>query len=220
MDVTQTTSPVSSSTTSSAASGAAAITSDFDTFLQMMTAQIQNQDPLNPIESTDFAVQLATFSGVEQQVLSNELLTQLTTDQSVAGLGDLAAWVGQEARATSFGYWGGSKVTIATEVAAGADGAQLLIRDANGVEVHRESMPIDASVLEWDGRNGDGTELPHGTYQFDVVNLEEGLPVSEQPAEVYSRVVEVRAEGGSNKIILQGGTAVLASEVTALRQPS
>ena len=50
------------------------ISSDFETFLRMLTVQMQNQDPLNPIQSSDFAVQLATFSGVEQQVRTNDLL--------------------------------------------------------------------------------------------------------------------------------------------------
>jgi flagellar basal-body rod modification protein FlgD len=55
-----------------------AISSDFNTFLRMLTVQMQNQDPLDPIDSADFAVQLATFSGVEQQVRTNELLGQLS----------------------------------------------------------------------------------------------------------------------------------------------
>jgi len=220
MDVTQTTSPLGSRSTATAESGAAAISSDFDTFLQMMTAQIQNQDPLNPIESTDFAVQLATFSGVEQQVLTNDLLTQMANDSSLTGLADFAGWVGQEARATSFGYWGGTNVTIATQVADGATGAQLLIRDENGAEVYREPMPIDATIIEWDGKDSDGKVLPHGAYQFDVVNLEDGTAVSEQPAQVYSRVVEVQANGGTNQIILEGGISVLASDISALRQPT
>ncbi|MEY5038566.1 MAG: flagellar basal body rod modification protein, partial [Pseudomonadota bacterium] len=66
-----TTSSVTSAGTTSAAptttSNKALISSDFDTFLKMLTAQMQNQDPLNPMDSTDYATQLATFSGVEQQ---------------------------------------------------------------------------------------------------------------------------------------------------------
>ena len=56
-----------------------ALASDFDTFLRMLTTQMQNQDPLNPIDSTDYATQLATFSGVEQQVRTNSLLADLGT---------------------------------------------------------------------------------------------------------------------------------------------
>ena len=59
--------PAFGGTSAGAADGsAAAESSDFETFLKMLTVQMQNQDPLNPVESTDYAVQLATFSGVEQ----------------------------------------------------------------------------------------------------------------------------------------------------------
>ena len=47
------------------------LSSDFETFLKMLTVQLENQDPLNPVDSADYAVQLATFSGVEQQVQTN-----------------------------------------------------------------------------------------------------------------------------------------------------
>lgn len=52
----------------------ASLSSDFEVFLQMLTAQMKYQDPLNPVDSTDYATQLATFSGVEQAVLTNDLL--------------------------------------------------------------------------------------------------------------------------------------------------
>ena len=54
------------------------IGSDFDTFLKLLTTQMKNQDPLNPIDSTDYATQLATFSGVEQQTRTNQLLESLS----------------------------------------------------------------------------------------------------------------------------------------------
>ena len=74
-----TTSAITSSLsqTSTTASTRSQISSDFDTFLKMLTAQMQNQDPFNPIDSTDYATQLATFSGVEQQTRTNDLLTNL-----------------------------------------------------------------------------------------------------------------------------------------------
>lgn len=80
------------------ASAKDAINSDFETFLIMLTTQMQNQDPLNPIDSSDFAVQLATFSSVEQQVKTNDLLTSLGQQFELMGLSQLAGWVGMEAR--------------------------------------------------------------------------------------------------------------------------
>ena len=75
------------------------INSDFETFLKMLTTQLKNQDPLNPIESSDFAVQLATFSSVEQQVMTNDLLTGLSGQMGQMGMAQLASWVGMEERA-------------------------------------------------------------------------------------------------------------------------
>ena len=64
----------------------------------MMTVQMENQDPLNPMESSEFAVQLATFSGVEQQIRTNDLLASMIASQTAGGLAELANWVGMEAR--------------------------------------------------------------------------------------------------------------------------
>lgn len=68
------------------------INADFQTFLRMLTTQLQNQDPMNPMESSDFSVQLATFSGVEQQVMTNQLLTSLSARME---LSELSSWHGR-----------------------------------------------------------------------------------------------------------------------------
>ena len=77
----------------------ALIDSDFETFLRMLTVQLQNQDPLDPIDNSEYAVQLATFSGVEQQVKTNDLLETLGSQLGVMGMSELAGWVGKQARA-------------------------------------------------------------------------------------------------------------------------
>ena len=65
------------STASSETKNTPQIGGDFTTFLEMLTVQLKNQDPMNPMESSDFAVQLATFSSVEQQVQTNDLLKEI-----------------------------------------------------------------------------------------------------------------------------------------------
>ena len=89
-----------------------AISSDFNTFLRMLTVQMKNQDPLDPIDSADYAVQLATFSGVEQQVKTNDLLAALSGQMAISGLAEMAGWVGREARAAMPGSFDGSPITI------------------------------------------------------------------------------------------------------------
>ena len=135
-----------------------AISSDFETFLKMLTVQMQNQDPLNPIESSDYAVQLATFSGVEQQVLTNDLLTSLGAQLSASGMADMASWVGMEARAVASAQFDGTNpVTLAPNPVAVADRAEVVVRDAWGTEVQRFEISVTDDTIEWDGTTGSGT---------------------------------------------------------------
>lgn len=221
MDISQTTTAftTSTATASNDVSSASAISSDFDTFLTMLTVQLENQDPLNPVDSSDYAMQLATFSGVEQQVQTNDLLNQMIAENSAAGLAEMAGWVGNEARVSAQGYWGGDDVTIVPDLSIGADDAQLLVRNAAGTEVARTSVATDGAAFAWDGKGSDGAALPYGSYRFDIVSYQDGAAISEAPAEVYSTVTEVRSIDGSTSIVLQGGTVVPSSDVSALRAP-
>src|SRR5690606_25523957 len=118
---------VTSATTQSPTPGQATpkqgtlIDSDFETFLVMLTTQMQNQDPLNPIQSSDYAAQLATFSGVEQQVKTNTLLESLSTQLGLSGMAQMAAWVGMEARVTAPVLFEGTPLTLYPAPADGTD---------------------------------------------------------------------------------------------------
>ncbi len=106
--------------------------SDYTTFLKMLTTQMQNQDPLNPIESTDFAIQLATFSGVEQQVQTNQLLSGLAAQFSLLGMAQLSGWVGQEARTTADVWFDGRAIALTPDAAPAADNLVLNVTGCIG----------------------------------------------------------------------------------------
>ena len=164
MDVTATSSATSSYGSTGSASAPGAISSDFNTFLRMLTVQMQNQDPLNPIESSDYAVQLATFSGVEQQVRTNQLLDAMATQFSLMGMSQLAGWVGQEARAAAPVWFSGAPVTLSPNPVASADRAVLVVRDAAGNTVSREDVPMSSEPYHWLGGDATGDPLPDGRY--------------------------------------------------------
>ena len=107
---------------------------DFQTFLKMLTTQIKNQDPLNPMEGSDFAVQLATFSGVEQQVRTNDLLAQIAA-HSAGSLSAVSQWIGKEVRTTDPVAFDGSPLTLTIDHAPDADGVTLVTYDAAGTVV-------------------------------------------------------------------------------------
>jgi flagellar basal-body rod modification protein FlgD len=202
-----------------AGAGPAAISSDFETFLRMLTVQMQNQDPLNPIESSDFAVQLATFSGVEQQVLTNDLLRTLSGDMGAGpALSDYAAWVGMDARTAAPVDFDGAPVDLSLLSHPSADTGWLVVRDAMGNVVQERQVAPGTSDLGWDGSAPGSAPLPPGRYSLSVRWLDDGATLAEWPVESYQRVSEVRlAPGGQVEIVLHGGAAVEADGVTAVR---
>ncbi len=193
---------------------------DYQMFLRMLTAQATNQDPLNPIDSSDYATQLATFSGVEQQVKTNDLLTALAAQMGTQGMAQMASWVGKEARAPVAAHFTGTPITIAPNPASAADKVELVVKNAAGVEVQRTTIPVSANTMEWAGVGADGTPLPNGNYSFTVESSVAGQVILTEPADVYSTIQEVRSEGGQTILILSGDVAVSSSQVSALRDPA
>ncbi len=210
--------PSATPATPAAAPPRGVISSDFNTFLRMLTVQMQNQDPLDPIDSADYAVQLATFSGVEQQVKTNELLGALSGQLALSGLSEMASWVGREVRAAMPARFDGAPITLSPNPVATADAAELIVRDAGGREVSRSRIPVSAEPIEWAGVGADGTPMAPGLYRFEVVSLSAGQVLRTDPAEVYAKVTEVRAEGGKTVLVLEGGVTVASDAVTAMRQ--
>ena len=196
------------------------ITSDFETFLLMLTTQLENQDPLNPIESQDFAVQLATFSGVEQQVLTNDLLEGLTGALGASDLAQLAGWVGMEARVTAPVFFDGSPVDIAVEPVPGSDHAELIVRDSLGREVAREGVPTQAGTYAWVGTMADGQPLPDGIYTLELASINQGEVTGITTVPHYARVSEARQGVDGIELVVSGGSVVSSASVSALREPA
>ncbi|MEO1152281.1 MAG: flagellar hook capping FlgD N-terminal domain-containing protein [Pseudomonadota bacterium] len=204
-------------TQQSAQSGAASLSSDFETFLKMLTVQMENQDPLNPIQSSDFAVQLATFSGVEQQVRTNDLLSGLTERLGIGGIGQYAAWVGMEGRAPVAAEFDGTPVTVFPALPTDADQATLIVRDASGGEVQRTALPVPSESFVWNGTDNSGAPVPNGFYSFETEAAADGQPISFDPAEVYGRITEARLDGDAGVVVFADGTSVAADTVSGLR---
>jgi flagellar basal-body rod modification protein FlgD len=213
-------SQASTGTAAAAGTGSGAISSDFETFLNMLTVQMQNQDPLNPVDSSDYAVQLATFSGVEQQAKTNSLLEGLADIMGASGMAQMAAWVGKEARAPAEGYFNGNPITIAPNPVSVADSAQVIVSNAEGIEVERFDVAINADPFVWTGMDADGNPRDTGLYSFEIESYGNGELMARDPVDVYSTITEVRSQGGESVLILSGGVAISAAQVSALRDPS
>lgn len=198
---------------------AAAINSDFETFLRMLTAQIENQDPLNPVDSTDFATQLATFSSVEQQVLTNDLLTSLGNQMGALGVSQLSSWVGMKASAIMPVNYTGEPIQIVTEGSGFADTAQLVVRNTAGTEVARYEVPTTRQETTWQALGADGQPLEAGTYQLEVESFFEGEAIGSSAVLVEGRIIEARNESGAPVLVMDSGQEVSSANIIGLHEP-
>jgi flagellar basal-body rod modification protein FlgD len=204
----------------SSAEASAMLSSDFETFLRMMTAQVQNQDPLNPVDSSDYATQLATFSSVEQQVLTNDLLRGMASALTGNVLQQASSWIGMDALARApVVYDGATPVTIRPDYAEGADAAQLVVRDAEGEIVQSFDIADTPKEVVWTGVGEDGTPLPAGIYKLEVNSYEGETLLEGITPQAFTRITEIRSEGEQILVRLADGTEVPSGLVSGLRQP-
>jgi flagellar basal-body rod modification protein FlgD len=193
------------------------IASDFETFLKLLTTQLENQDPLNPMESSEFAVQLATFSGVEQQVQTNALLKSMAEAADAQGLSEMASWVGMEARSPALKYFDGTALTLTPPALATADRAMMVVSDETGDIVGRFDIPNDGAPYTWLGTGSGGVPLRPGRYSFAVEGYQGQTLVATRPLEGYGIVAEVQSGADGPVLVMADGSRVLAADVTAVR---
>ncbi|MEY8880379.1 flagellar hook capping FlgD N-terminal domain-containing protein [Donghicola sp. XS_ASV15] len=219
MTVSSVTSAVSTqaTTTTSSTTSESGLSSDFETFLKMMTVQMQNQDPLNPVESTDFAVQLAAFSQVEQQVLSNEYLQELTDSLSASGLAGQARLIGRSVLTSAATHYDGGTIEIIPSYDLTAESHVLVIRDDTGAEVGRRALSGAPEAIQWSGMTDENGQLGDGTYSFAVESYTDGALSATNSAQTWGAVNQVTLADSGVELTLEGGSSVYETEVTAIR---
>ncbi|GGX38493.1 basal-body rod modification protein FlgD [Tateyamaria omphalii] len=221
MDVTQTTGQAQVANTSTPnVDSSGVLSSDFEVFLKMLTAQAKYQDPLEPLDSSEYAAQLAQFSMVEQQVMTNDLVKEMIAALGANDISGAANWIGMEALVHGPVKFDGEAITIAPNPPVAADSVTLVIKDEQGNEVARRSMPVSAEAYVWDGLDADGTALPHGEYSFQIESAAKGEVLLTESALTYNRVTEARIDSGSTLLVLESGYMVRANDVSGLREAS
>jgi flagellar basal-body rod modification protein FlgD len=148
------------------------LTSNFDTFLTLLTTQLQNQDPLEPMDSNQFTQQLVQFSQVEQQINSNanlEKLISLTKNQSA---NDAVSYLGKtvtltDGQAALMG--GAAKWAYSLETDAAATKLMVLNDKGKAVYVGDGETASGLHAFAWDGKDNGGNDLPPGAYTLKVI---------------------------------------------------
>jgi flagellar basal-body rod modification protein FlgD len=154
--------------------GSTMLASNFETFLTLLTSQLKNQDPLSPVDSNQFTAQLTQMAGVEQQLLTNDLLKGLLAAQGGGGLAGAATYIGKEATAA----WSATKftddeATWSYELASNAASVTLQVLDGSGTVVWSGDAPDKTTGVHdftWDGEASSGNDGQDGqVYSLKIV---------------------------------------------------
>lgn len=145
---------------------------DFNQFLRLLTTQLQNQDPLSPLDTAEFTNQLVQFSNVEQNIRSNDYLQKLLTLQSLNLTSVGLSYVGLSVQTpgNTFQFDGQHVSALAYNMAtAGAVGTFSIVNE-NGDVVYTQQPELSKGLhnFAWDGRDNEGEAVPPGTYKMLV----------------------------------------------------
>jgi flagellar basal-body rod modification protein FlgD len=202
--------------------GRTAMATNFETFLSLLTAQLKNQDPLSPVDSNEFTSQLTQMSGVEQQLLTNDLLTSLLAAQQGGGLSGAANYIGKDTTAAwSAMKLDGGEATWSYELATDAATAELQVLDSSGRVVWSGSAPDKTEGTHdfvWDGKTTAGGQLPDGgVYTLQVTaKTGAGETVTSQTL-IRGRITGVELYNGEPYLTV-GNSILPLSSVIALQE--
>lgn len=232
-----TTTPVSSNTASKTASaainqtktqttGSGSTSSDsnsqtglnYETFLKLLTAQLQNQDPLAPMDATQFMNQLAQLSTVEQSMKTNDTLGQVLDTLKSSGMRADMAYLGRTVEASS------DSLTLtngAAQTAYAVDGnpakVDIAVLDSAGKTVYSADGAAQSGrqVFSWNGKRSDGTQAADGTYKIKVTAVDAAGTSLNTATVLTDTVKEVRTENGTTKFVLKSGATIADTDVLA-----
>lgn len=216
MDVTSATS--AAPTTSAAANDQKQLTSNFNTFLTLLTAQLQNQDPLSPMDSAEFTQQLVQFSSVEQAINTNQNLESLISLTKVQGGAQAVGFIGKKLTLSdgSASLQNGA-ADWTYSLASAAAAARLVVTDAQNRVVYSADAATGAGdhSFSWNGENNFGQKEPDGSYTLTVTaKAQDGSAVGTRIAS--EGIIDGVDLSGSEPELLIGSMSVPLSKAAHL----
>jgi flagellar basal-body rod modification protein FlgD len=154
---------------------ASTLADTFDTFLALLTTQLQNQDPLDPMKSEQFTQQLVQFAGVEQSINTNKKLEQLIELQTSSQLNSAVSYIGKTVEVVSDELMldnGAAKISYGLDHNAATTVVTIVDLNGNAVRTFNGEIAAGRHELAWDGLDANGNQAPDGVYGFSVVAVD------------------------------------------------
>lgn len=193
------------------------LSDNYDTFLVLLTAQLQNQDPLAPMDSTQFTQQLVQFSQVEQQIRTNEQLEGLVGQYQAASAGAALSYLGKDAIiAADETYLAGEppEANWAYRLPEAATSMTVQVRDMQGRVIYETTeAPRGAGehLFKWDGKMTNGETAEDGVYQITFEAEDAAGEAITPTVSVRETIMGVDFTGDTPVVITPSGTRELGS---------
>lgn len=198
-------------------------TTTFNDFLLLLTTQLQNQDPTNPMEANEFTQQIASLSAVEQQINTNKNLEKLLDMVSNTQLNNVVGYIGREIEAPGeSGVLDQYGATFAYDLEKEAAAASVSITDATGKVVYTGNGTVKAghNIVVWDGVNSlTGEKMPAGTYKIAVKAQDATGADIKSTTYTTGIVTSVESKDGKAQVSL-GDIKVPIEDITTVRLPT
>jgi flagellar basal-body rod modification protein FlgD len=186
-------------------------------FLKMLTVQLQNQDPLNPMDNAAMTAQLAALNQVDGINKLNTSVNSLVAQMQSANFMNLASSVGKTAlSAGSKAYYSGNSISMGAKLDTSASSLKAVIRDSNGQIVNQFDFGATASGVTdfiWDGANDAGQEVAQGMYTLELTATDAEGKVSYPDSYVGAMVASIGQEGSDLKVGLSDGRNILSTDI-------
>jgi flagellar basal-body rod modification protein FlgD len=148
------------------------LSADLNSFLKLLTVQLQNQDPTQPMDTEKLTQQLVQFSGVEQQIQTNSKLDSLINQNKGSQIASALGYIGKDIEyvGSRLTFDGKTAKSFAVNLPEKADNLDVLLVDEKNQPVRRFDISSAAGLhdVRWDGKNDKGEILPSGTYRIVV----------------------------------------------------
>jgi flagellar basal-body rod modification protein FlgD len=203
-------------------SSSTGVTGNFNTFLQILTTQLQNQDPTSPMDTSQFTQELVEFSGVEQQLNTNSLLQQLVTASGASGVKSLLGYVGQyvEVPANNQLLIQNGQSDFSYSLPSAAQNVSISVLNSSNQQVAQLSGPTASGTnnVSWNGQDSSGNQLPDGVYTLSVQATDSsGNPLTVSNIQLIGQVTGVQtADSNGNDLQLGPNLVVKDSNVDAV----
>jgi flagellar basal-body rod modification protein FlgD len=199
------------------ASGVSSLSTSYQTFLTLLTTQLQNQDPSSPMDPNQFTTELVQMTGVQQQLLSNQLLQQLVSAAPSSGVSNAVGLIGKDVTATSAtANLTGGQASWSYSLPQAAASATVSVTNSAGQVVYTGTAPSlasGASTFNWNGQSSSGVQMPDGTYTLSVAATDSAGGTITPTLSVSGVASSVQNVNGTTMLTI-GSTQVPVSSVT------